>query len=119
MGVGLMHIALASGRVQLFTRTRVLKVEDHGDRYAVRTERGAVTAAEYVVNATESHTPRLFPEFHNVICRMQTQAAFGESDGGTMKSGVGISSDRVLRAARPRRALWVGRDAGSGSVSLQ
>ena len=52
--------------------------------------------ARYVINATESHTPLLFPEFDNLILPMQTQAAWGASDGGTMKGGVGISTDRAF-----------------------
>jgi len=78
---GLMTIALRSQNVQLFSRTKVLKVEDRGERYLVQTSRGAVLA-HYVVNATESMTPLLFPDFHNIILPTQTQAAFGESDGG-------------------------------------
>jgi gamma-glutamylputrescine oxidase len=105
----LMRIALASGRVELFTRTRVLKVEDHGERYAVQTGRGTILA-KYVVNATESQTPQLFPEFHDVIRPMQTQAAFGESDGGTMQSGVGISSDRAFYGRHAAGVLF-GSDA--------
>jgi glycine/D-amino acid oxidase-like deaminating enzyme len=106
---GLMRIALASGRVELFTRTKVLKVQNRGDRYAVHTERGVILA-DYVVNATESQTPQLFPEFHNVICPMQTQAAFGESDGGSMKAGVGISSDRAFYGKHANGVIF-GSDA--------
>lgn len=106
---GLMRIALASSRVQLFTRTKVLRVEDRGDRYALQTERGTVLA-DHVVNAAESQTPQLFPEFHNIICPMQTQAAFGESDGGTMKSGIGISSDRAFYGRHGNGVLF-GSDA--------
>src|SRR5262249_6127658 len=105
----LIRIALASGRVHLFTHTRVLNVDDQGERYAVRTDRGTVMA-EYVVNATESQTPQLFPEFHNVICPMQTQAAFGESDGGSMQSGVGISSSRAFYGRHDSGILF-GSDA--------
>lgn len=89
----LMQIALASPHVQLFTKTKVLKVEDRAERYAVHTTRGIVHA-RYVVNCIESHTPTLFNEFHDVIMPMQTQAAWGPSDGGTMKAGVGISGHR-------------------------
>ncbi len=92
---GLMRVAVESPHVQLFTRTRVLRVEDGGDYYSVHTSRGIVRA-RHVINATESHTPFLFPEFHDTILPMQTQAAFGASDGGTMKGGVGISGDRAF-----------------------
>lgn len=92
---GLMRIALESPHVLLFTRTKVTRVEDRGEEYAVHTDRGTVVA-RYVINATESCTPLLFPDFHNVILPMQTQAAWGTSDAGSMKSGVGISSDRAF-----------------------
>jgi sarcosine oxidase subunit beta len=106
---GLIRIALASDRVELFTRTRVLKVEDLGGWHAVHTQRGVVRA-RFVVNATEAHTPQLFPEFHDVVLPMQTQAAFGESDGGTMKPGVGISSDRAFYGRHANGVLF-GSDA--------
>ena len=92
---GLMRIALESGKVQLFTRTQAVRIEDEGEHYAVHTSRGTVRA-RYVINATESHTSLLFPEFDNLILPMQTQAAWGASDGGTMKGGVGISTDRAF-----------------------
>jgi glycine/D-amino acid oxidase-like deaminating enzyme len=106
---GLMTSALRSPNVQLFSRTKVLKVEDDGERYVVHTSRGMVLA-RHVVNATESLTPLLFPEFHDVIIPTQTQAAFGESDGGTMKCGVGISSDRAFYG-RHRNGILFGSDA--------
>lgn len=87
---GLFRVALQSPHVQLFTQTRVLKVADLGEQYAVHTARGTIYA-RYVVNATESHTPQLFRDLHNVILPTQTQAAFGESDGGTMQEGVVVS----------------------------
>ena len=92
---GLMRIALSSPSVRLYTRTKVLRVEDEGDYYAVHTLRGIVRT-RYLINATESHTPLLFPDFHDKIIPMQTQAAWGASDGGTMKANVGISSDRAF-----------------------
>jgi glycine/D-amino acid oxidase-like deaminating enzyme len=102
---GLVRISLASDRVDLFTRTRVLKVEASGAGYSVRTQRGVVQA-HYVVNATESHSPQLFPEFHDIVLPMQTQAAFGESECGTMKSGVGISSDRAFYGRHANGVLF-------------
>ncbi len=87
---GLLRIALASPHIELFTRTKVLRITDLGERYVVETDRATVYA-RYVINATESHTPLLFKDFHNIIQPTQTQAAFGPSDGGTMKEGVGIS----------------------------
>lgn len=106
---GLMRIALESPRVELFTRTAVRRVEDLGESYAVHTDRGVVRA-RYVINATESQTPRLFPEFHDIIRPMQTQAAWGESDGGTMRPGIGISGDRAF-FGRDEHGVIFGSDA--------
>ncbi len=105
----LMRIALRSRRVELFTRTPVRRVEDLGESYAVHTDRGVVHA-RYVINATESQTPWLFPEFHDIIRPMQTQAAWGESDGGTMQPGIGISGDRAF-FGRDERGVIFGSDA--------
>ncbi|MBM3728242.1 MAG: FAD-binding oxidoreductase [Acidobacteria bacterium] len=106
---GLMTIALRSPRVQLFTRTRVASVQDQGERYAIHTNRGTVLA-RFVINAAESHTPALFPSFHDIIQPMQTQAAWGPSDGGTMKAGVGISGDRAF-FGRHAEGVIFGSDA--------
>lgn len=106
---GLMGVALRSPHVHLFTRTRVERVEDIGDMYRIQTSRGVVKA-RYIINATESYTPALFPEFHDTILPMQTQAAFGVSDGGTMKGGVGISSDRAF-FGRHGKGILFGSDA--------
>jgi glycine/D-amino acid oxidase-like deaminating enzyme len=106
---GLMRIALRSPLVSLFTRTPVRRVEDLGEHYAVHTSRG-VLHARYVINATESQTPQLFPEFHDIIRPMQTQAAWGESDGGTMRPGIGISGDRAF-FGREERGVIFGSDA--------
>jgi glycine/D-amino acid oxidase-like deaminating enzyme len=106
---GLLRIALASPHVRLFTKTRVLRVEDHGDGYTVHTDRGTVRA-RHVVNATESQSPQLFREMHGVILPVQTQAAYGPSDGGTMKSGVGISGPEGF-FGRHRDGVLCGSDA--------
>jgi glycine/D-amino acid oxidase-like deaminating enzyme len=90
---GLIRAALTSPHVQVFTRTKVLEVADADEHYAVHTERGIIRA-RYVVNATEACTPILFKQFHDIILPMQTQAAFGLSEGGTMKAEVGISGHR-------------------------
>ena len=87
---GLFRTALNSPSVNLFCRTPVLQIRDDGSEYAILTSRGTVRA-RYLINATESHTPQLFREFHDVICPTQTQAAFGPSEGGSIKAGVGIS----------------------------
>jgi glycine/D-amino acid oxidase-like deaminating enzyme len=105
----LMRIALSSSRVALFTRTKVLRIEDRGEEYAVHTSRGTVLA-RHLVNATESHTPLLFPQFHDIIQPMQTQAAAGTSDGGAMRAGVGISGERAFYGRHEGGVLF-GSDA--------
>ena len=70
---------MRSEKVEFYSRTRVLKVERVSDDYHVHTTRGVITA-QYVVNATESYTPLLHPQFHHRILPTQTQAASG--DGG-------------------------------------
>lgn len=105
----LMRIALRSPQVKLFTRTPVTRVEDCGDHYAVHTGRGVVRA-RYVINAIESQTPQLFPDFHDIIRPMQTQAAWGESDGGSMRPGIGISGDRAF-FGRDEHGVIFGSDA--------
>ena len=88
---GLFQSALRSANLELLTRTRVLEVVDAGDHYEIRTDRG-VMRANSVINASESHTAALFREFHGVLRAGQTQAAYGEAQGGTMESGVAVSS---------------------------
>ena len=92
---GLLRVALRTPHVELFTRTRVTAVEDAGETYQVKTERGTI-AARYVINATESHTAQLFKELRGANVPYQTQAAWGPSVGGTMKAGVGISSPQMF-----------------------
>ena len=104
-----MRIALESPHVRLFTQTPVARVEDEGECYAVHTGRGTIRA-RHVISATESATPRLFPEFHDKIRPMQTQAAWGESDGGTMKPAIGISNDRGF-FGRHGKGVIFGSDA--------
>ena len=106
---GLFKIALQSPWVELFTATKVTRVEDLGERYAVHTNRGTVTA-RYLINAMESYTPQLFPEFHELVRPVQTQAAFGFSDGGTMKEGVGLSAPQGF-FGRHKQGVLFGSDA--------
>jgi glycine/D-amino acid oxidase-like deaminating enzyme len=85
----LLHVALRSDNVELFTNTRVLGIDDLGDHYLVRTERGDVRAT-YVVNATESYSAILQPRLRNVLHAVQTQAAFADGGPASMKAGVGL-----------------------------
>jgi glycine/D-amino acid oxidase-like deaminating enzyme len=79
--------------VGLFTRTRVLTVEDMGDGYLVNTTRGAIRA-RFVVNATESYTGLLHRSCRDLIYPVQTQAAFAEGGAQAMRPGFGYSCKR-------------------------
>jgi len=105
---GLFRVALTCSHVQLFCRTKVLQVNDAGEFYEILTERGMIRA-RYVVNATESHSPTLFENFHNIIQPMQTQLALGCSDGGTMKPGVAISTPEMF-FTRTNKGVLLGSD---------
>ena len=87
--------ALQSSSVQLFTRTKVLSIEDVGEWYRVATTRGLIEA-RYVVNATEAYTPNLHRRFRNVIVPRQTQAAFGIDNGRSLKSHVSFSNSTLF-----------------------
>ncbi|MSO21732.1 MAG: FAD-binding oxidoreductase [Acidobacteria bacterium] len=89
----LVRKALDSGRVNLYSRTRVSRVEDAGEFYRVHTDRGVIRA-RYVVNATESYTPLLHSQFHDVIRPCQTQAAFGAGAKNQLKPHVAASTAR-------------------------
>ena len=76
----LVSTAIKSDNVDFFSRTRVHRVEDTGDRYAVHTNRGTINA-RYVINATESYTAALHPDFIGKLLPIQTNAAFAEGAG--------------------------------------
>lgn len=106
---GLLRAALNSPSVNLFGRTAALQIRDDGPEYSILTSRGTVRA-RYVINATESHTPLLFSEFRDLILPTQTQAAFGPSEGGSIKAGVGISTLRGFFGVHGKGILF-GSDA--------
>lgn len=105
----LLSRALESGTVELYSRTKVMAVEDGGERYRVRTGRGDI-GASHVVNATESYTPLLHPQFHGLIRPTQTQAASGEGGPPAMKPHVGISGHQGF-FGRYGSSVMVGSDA--------
>ena len=105
---GLFRVALTAPQVQLFSRTKVLRVNDAGEFYEILTERGMIRA-RYVVNATESHSPTLFKNFRNIIQAEQTQLALGSDDGGTMKPGVAISTPEMF-FTRTKKGVLLGSD---------
>lgn len=89
----LLEIALRSSHVDLYTRTRVTRVEDAGDFYLVNTNRGRIKT-KYVINATESYTAILHRQYCNLVHAIQTQNAYGEGGPQAMKPHVGLSNSR-------------------------
>ena len=87
----LLTAALKAEHVKLFTNTKVLKVEDRPEHYAVHTSRGTVRA-RFVINATESYTALLHPQLRGVLYPIQTQCAFAEGGPEGMKPEVGLQS---------------------------
>ncbi len=86
----LLRSALSAGRVQLFCRTKVSRVDGSSDDYVVHTSRGTIRA-RHIVNATESYSALLHPQLHDALFPVQTQAAAGEGGPRAMKPHVGIS----------------------------
>ena len=89
----LFDTALAAGHVELFCRTKALRVEDKGDAYVVHTSRGSIRA-RHVVSATESYSALLHPQLHGHLFPVQTQAAAGQGGPAAMPSQVGLSGAR-------------------------
>lgn len=102
-------VAVAAAHVDLFTRTKVLRVEDAGDHYRVHTSRGVINATS-VVNATESYTPQLHRQMHDVIQPTQTQAASGIGGPEGVKPHVGISGAWFFCGRHGDRVM-IGSDA--------
>jgi glycine/D-amino acid oxidase-like deaminating enzyme len=105
----LMKRALESGRVEHYSRTRVLGIDDTGGEYLIRTDRGDMRA-RHVVLCTESYTPLLMPQFHDLIRPTQTQAASGPGGPAAMKPHVGISNNRGF-FGRHGNETMIGSDA--------
>ena len=105
----LLNRALESGKVEHYSRTKVLGIDDVGEEYVIRTERGEIRA-RHVVLCTESYTPLLMPQFHDLIRPTQTQAASGPGGPPEMKPHVGISNSRAFFGRHGSETL-VGSDA--------
>jgi glycine/D-amino acid oxidase-like deaminating enzyme len=105
----LMHRALESGKVEHYSRTRVLGIDAEGEDYVIRTDRGEIRA-RHVAMCTESYTPLLMPQFHDLIRPTQTQAASGPGGPPEMKPHVGISGTRAF-FGRHGDATMIGSDA--------
>ena len=87
----LLTTALRADNVALFTRTKVTRVTDEGEHYAVHTNRGTVRA-RYVINATESYSALLHPQLRNILHPLQTQAAFADGGPESMKADVALQA---------------------------
>ncbi len=85
--------ALKSKAIELYTRTKVLKVEDAGTEYIIQTDRGNIRA-KYVISATEAYSAKLHPQLHDVVRCHQTQAAYAQQGPPAMKSHIGLSGAR-------------------------
>ncbi len=106
----LLFRALESGKVEHYSRTKVLGIDgDEGEEYVIRTDRGEVRAL-HVVLCTESYTPLLMPQFHDLIRPTQTQAASGPGGPPEMKPHVGISGTRAF-FGRHGDETMIGSDA--------
>ena len=105
----LLDVAVAASNVDLFTRTKVLRVEDEGNNYRIQTSRGVIKAMS-VVNATESYTPQLHRRMHDVILPIQTQAASGIGGPEDVKPYVGISGSWFF-CGRHGDRFMIGSDA--------
>jgi glycine/D-amino acid oxidase-like deaminating enzyme len=93
--------------VRLYTRTKVLRVENVGDYYLVHTTRGVIKA-RFVINATESFTGLLHRQCQNLIEPVQTQAAFAKGGPLSMQSHIGYSCKRGFfgRISHPSGVLF-------------
>ena len=105
----LLKSALRSKHIEFYSRTKVLKVELVGEEYHVHTTRGIIKT-RCVVNATESYTPLLHPQFHDRILPTQTQAASGDGGPAAMRPHIGISGTRGFFGKHGNRVM-VGSDA--------
>ncbi len=100
---------MESDQVDHFSRTKTLDIEDAGEEYIVRTQRGEIRT-RHVVLCTESYTPLLMPQFHDLIRPTQTQAASGPGGPPEMMPHVGISGSRAF-FGRHGNETMIGSDA--------
>lgn len=108
----LFQSAIRRSTVKIFTRTRVMCVEDQDDHYLVKTNRGDIRT-RHVVNATEAYTPKLHAQFHDAIIPMQEQAACGNGGPAAMKPHIGISGPWFFAGRYGPRVVF-----GSGGSRL-
>ncbi len=105
----LLRTAIATPHVELYSRTRVLAITDQGEDYAVQTERGTIRA-RFVINATESYTAILHPQYRGKLHPVQTQAAFGQGGPASMREHIGLSGKRGF-FGRHGSGVMIGSDS--------
>lgn len=105
----LLNRGMESGQVTHYSRTTVQGIEVDGEDYLICTDRGQIRA-HHIVLCTESYTPLLMPQFHDLIRPTQTQAAAGPGGPPEMKPHVGISGTRAF-FGRHGDETMIGSDA--------
>jgi glycine/D-amino acid oxidase-like deaminating enzyme len=105
----LVQRALERDSFELYSQTKVVRVEDRGEYYLVRTRRGDIRA-RHVVNCTESYTALLHRQFSGLMRPTQTQAATGSGGPESLKPFMGISGTNGF-FGRHGNAVIVGSDA--------
>ncbi len=108
----LVSTAIESNNVSFFSHTRVHRIEDVGEHYAVRTNRGTIKARS-VINATESYTATLHPEFIDKLIPIQTNAAFAEGGPATMNPHVAMGGPNSWFGKHPEGVIL-----GTGGIRL-
>ena len=82
-----------------------MEVSDAGEYYHVQTNRGVVRA-RYVINAIESYTSLLHPQFRSALAVRQTQAAVGEGGPEAMKPHVVIGGPKAFWGRKTESVLF-------------
>ena len=112
---GILQAAIASGKVRLFTRTAARAVERDGDGYLVRTDRGDIRT-QNVVNATDSHTQRLFDSWLDVypdrrlVWPYRVQGIYAEPAPAAIPTGVGVITGLGFFSKIPKGGTVFGTD---------
>ena len=101
---GLLEIALKSENVNLYTHTKVVKIEDIGTHYLVHTNRGEIKT-QFVINATESYTTLLHPHLKGLINAAQSQAAYAKGGPKSMKPNIGLMKSEAFFVRRGNGVL--------------
>ena len=112
---GILQAAIASGKVRLFSRTAARAVERDGEGYIVRTDRGDIRTPN-VVNATDSHTQRLFDSWLDIypnrrlVLPYRVQGIYAEPAPADIPTGVGVITGLGFFAKIPEGGTVFGTD---------